>query len=200
MRFGICHCGCGTPAPLAIRTRPEHGYIKGRPVWFAHGHGRRLPDGKAEDGPNPSGLCMCGYETPCWVWNGARGPGGYGISGGGHSADSGYRTAVAHRKMYEQEVGPIPDGYVIDHICHDPATCKLGNACPHRGCVNPTHLRPVTRTANARRNGNTILNEEKVAEIRRLLAAGEMKRKDIAEKFGVSGAAITFIATRRTWR
>ena len=189
-------CGCGRKTSIATRNHKKLGFVKGQPIRFIHGHAH-LPHGLHEKHYTVTDL---GYETPCWVWNGARGPGGYGISGGGHSADSGYRTAVAHRKMYEQEVGPIPDGYVIDHICHDPATCKLGNACPHRGCVNPTHLRPVTRTANARRNGNTILNEEKVAEIRRLLAAGEMKRKDIAEKFGVSGAAITFIATRRTWR
>ena len=45
----------------------------------------------------------------------------------------------AHRVMYENMVGEIPEGLVIDHLCRTPS------------CINPTHLEPVTRGENVRR-------------------------------------------------
>lgn len=48
----------------------------------------------------------------------------------------------AHRIVAALLWGPIPPGFEVDHLCHhaDP-TCRLGNRCPHRSCVNPLHLR-----------------------------------------------------------
>lgn len=45
----------------------------------------------------------------------------------------------AHRWIYEQLVGPIPDGYEVDHVC------KVGM------CVNPDHLEAVPPVENQRR-------------------------------------------------
>lgn len=72
-------------------------------------------------------------NTGCWLWV------------GGHSAD-GYarvwsgdrREQLGHRVSYIAFVGPIPDGHEIDH------------ACRQRSCVNPKHLRAVTRSENVR--------------------------------------------------
>lgn len=70
----------------------------------------------------------------CWEWTAAR-VRKYGM----------FRVVVngkkvmrkAHRLAFELASGPIPEGVVIDHICH------------HEACVNPTHLRPVTVKQNA---------------------------------------------------
>lgn len=47
------------------------------------------------------------------------------------------KNLKAHRVAYELKYGAIPDGLVIDHICRN------------RSCVNPEHLRPVTKKQNS---------------------------------------------------
>jgi hypothetical protein len=70
----------------------------------------------------------------CWIWQGASHSAGYGML---WSEDR--KQVYAHRFFYEQHVGPIPDGLVIDHLCRVPA------------CVNPAHLEPVTHLENCQR-------------------------------------------------
>jgi hypothetical protein len=79
----------------------------------------------------------------CWIWTGAlrNGYGAFWVEG---------RTIGAHRWAYEHTVGPIPDGLTLDHTCHKRG-CTPGKSCPHRACVNPSHLEPVTTGENTRR-------------------------------------------------
>lgn len=89
------------------------------------------------------------YEhATCLPWPFAIGPDGYGR----FWCDG--RTRQAHRLVYEQTIGPVPDGMKLDHLCHThDAHCYWPN-CSHRACVNPLHLEPVTdheNTVRARR-------------------------------------------------
>lgn len=62
------------------------------------------------------------------------------------------RNPVAHVAMWEFMVGPIPDGKVLDHICHNAdLTCPGGVTCLHRRCVNPGHLELTTPGENVLR-------------------------------------------------
>lgn len=83
----------------------------------------------------------------CWVWTAATDTTGYGrfnIGGG--------TIRPAHVVAYTLTVGPIPDGYDLDHQCHNADTsCAGGSSCPHRRCVNPAHLEPATRAVNLKR-------------------------------------------------
>ncbi len=66
----------------------------------------------------------------CWLWTSKLNNVGYGTM----KIFGGY--ALAHRLSYELFVGSIPEGLVIDHLCHN------------RACVNYEHLEPVTSREN----------------------------------------------------
>jgi hypothetical protein len=66
----------------------------------------------------------------CWEWTAAKTGAGYG------NFYDGSRLIVAHRYAYISLVGPIPAGMVLDHLCRNPS------------CVNPDHLRVLTRREN----------------------------------------------------
>lgn len=76
-------------------------------------------------------------DSGCWRWTAFLDKAGYGRirSDGGRAGESLY----AHRVSYELHIGKIPDGLVLDHLCHN------------RWCVNPAHLEPVSQGENVRR-------------------------------------------------
>ena len=69
-------------------------------------------------------------DSGCIEWLGARNTKGYGLI-----VDQG-KTSRAHRVAYEVHTGTIPEGMMIDHVCHNPP------------CINPQHLRAVTQKQN----------------------------------------------------
>ncbi|MBN9210756.1 MAG: hypothetical protein BGO45_10805 [Microbacterium sp. 71-36] len=71
-------------------------------------------------------------KADCWEWTGSLRT-GYGL----FRLDG--RNVQTHRWAYEEQVGPIPDGFQIDHLCRNTR------------CVNPDHLEPVTQAENIRR-------------------------------------------------
>lgn len=83
-----------------------------------------------KNGPIPEPTPWLGE---CWVWTGAKFRNGYGaFKADGH-------TVRAHRWLYEQTYGPIPNGFVPDHLCRV------------RNCVRQSHLEIVTYQENTRR-------------------------------------------------
>jgi hypothetical protein len=79
----------------------------------------------------------------CWPWTAAtnaspnaRG-GPYGKLGDQHPSR---KTVLAHRVVYAEAVGPIPDGFQVDHLC--------GFSL----CCNPAHLEAVPPSENNARS------------------------------------------------
>lgn len=69
----------------------------------------------------------------CWEWLSAKTTKGYGMFWFGG------KSLLAHRVAYELEVGTIPDGFELDHSCHN------------HSCVNPAHLSPMDPRQNRKR-------------------------------------------------
>ncbi len=88
----------------------------------------------------------------CWLWTGSRGctlRGDYGkISYEG-------RTTTAHRAAYLIEVGPIPDGWDVDHLCRN------------RLCVRPGHLEAVPHRVNVQRGYDHLIESGEWEAMRR---------------------------------
>lgn len=102
-----------------------------------------------------------------------------------------------HRRVYEREVGPIPAGMELDHLCLN------------RRCVNVLHLEAVSASVNRQRivqRGNhnkALLTDEQVAEIRsRYVRSGHRtsNRHQLADEFGVDHHVIKKIVIGVTYR
>lgn len=73
-----------------------------------------------------------------------------------------YKVIYAHRYVYEQLIGPIPEGMTIDHVCHTMECPTPGKLCPHRRCCNPMHLQLATGKENTLRSqGPAAMNSIK---------------------------------------
>lgn len=134
--YGACHCGCGGKTKISYCTASKPGWVKGEPRLFIRFHRRRKSlEARFWDSV---------VKSPgCWLWK------GYVWNGYGRLAEGGKDgpPVSAHRLSYQINVGPIPAGMDIHHLCG----VKL--------CVNPEHLHPCDiadhrRLDNERNGGN----------------------------------------------
>lgn len=136
----------------------------------------------------------------CWPWMGYRNPNGYGNLSRKRVQPA---PIIASRYVLYLLIGKMPENDAL-HSCDNPP------------CCNPRHLRDGTTRENihdAINRGRFVppprlvgaahpmskLNAQKVAAIRRQLAAGERHRV-IAQRFKVGRTTITAISSGRLWR
>ena len=115
----------------------------------------------------------------CMTWMGTTLPTGYGQLTGPDG-----QVLYAHRVGYALIHGPIPDGMVVRHLCHNPS------------CVRPSHLEIGTQSDNANDKvaaGRTRVidpaNDHEVSAIRHLIASGRWSQGDAARLILGDGAA-----------
>jgi len=89
-------------------------------------------------------------ENGCWWYPAVVNSKGYAATRIGWPVTKGEKI---HRLSWIYYKGDIPEGMVIDHLCHNPETCEGGNTCEHRRCVNPDHLQLVSAEVN---NAKTV--------------------------------------------
>lgn len=69
-------------------------------------------------------------QSECWLWAGAVNRHGY------PQRKWDGKTHMIHRVVYENEVGEIPEGLTLDHLCRVTT------------CINPSHMEAVTLRQN----------------------------------------------------
>ena len=110
---------------------------------------------------------------------------------------------MAHRKVWHDTFGPIPEGLCVMHLCDNTR------------CMNPHHLVVGSLAANnydmwrkgrhnpgrlvGADNPNARLTATDVRAIRRLYACGGHTHATLARQFGVGAAQIGNILAGRSW-
>lgn len=128
-----------------------------------------------------------GGPNECWPWK-------FGLYPYGQ-----LNHEPAHRVSWRLHYGPIPEGQVVRHRCHNKA------------CVNPRHLRAGTQKQNihdttqikrhawGERHGRRKLTAKSVLAIRRLASKGTDVHT-LADRFGVQRVQIARIVRRERWK
>lgn len=133
-------------------------------------------------------------QEGCWGWKSFIDSTGSGVLSSKKNRLSAYRASwIIH-------CGPIPEGLLVLHKCHN------------RICTNPEHLYLGTNKDNTRdmmlagrgnfnqqNSKNAKLNKEKVTLIKSLISQGISLTK-IARQFLVSRGTIQDIVRKKTWR
>jgi hypothetical protein len=85
------------------------------------------------------------------------------------------------------DMGERPEGKTIDRI-------------DHTGNYEPSNCKWSTRKEQARNTYDTILDEDKVRIIKKLIRENNLTQKEIGNKFGVSLYTISKIKLGKIWR
>ena len=128
---------CGRPHRARSLCKAHYSEYHSRGIPMPPATNQRTPEGRFErfiDRTHPDGH---------WLWTGALSS-GYGVMG------NGYRMMYVHRWSYEHFVGPVPDGLIVGHECHDLDLTCMGGECIHRRCARPEHLKPMAHADNIR--------------------------------------------------
>lgn len=134
-----------------------------------------------------------------WMWTGAR----MGLKGEYGQTTLDRKRTGAHRAMWTVLRGPIPEGLDILHQC--------GRTL----CINPDHVRPGTHRQNlaealearlgkhwapkGEQHTHHKLTDGQVKDIRTRHANGVFQRV-LAEEYGVSQPAISYIVSNKRWK
>ncbi len=160
----VCACGCGEET-----SGPERRWVLGHHTRVRYNSPKWLKEDR-------------GYRTPCWIWQRAKNPNGYGLT-----KRPNRRRGMAHKLIWEEQHGLVPPGHQLHHRCEQ------------TDCVNPAHLVVLTALENNRRKSNVRLTMGKAREIRALRAKGTTQAS-LARQYDVHLQTIKSVLRETTWR
>jgi hypothetical protein len=132
-------------------------------------------------------------NTGCWLWLMRCDKKGYGVAFFGENRGG----QLAHRVIYREFVGPIPDGMFLCHKCDTPC------------CVNPAHMFIGDNTDNVQdmaRKGRKAqpdfeikVTPDIVRELR-AEADGGTNLHELSRRFSIPRTTVRQIVRRRSWK
>jgi hypothetical protein len=138
----------------------------------------------------------------CHIWQGAKvgsGPVKYGKFCSKTTPPK--VILLAHRWIFEQTHGSIPDGMFVLHKCDNPSCVRIDHLFLGTPKQNTEDMLSKKRhfARNGELSGQAKLSDKKVALIRRLAFDGE-DRESLAKRFGVCLTTIRSAILGLTWR
>lgn len=203
----LCECGCGNPAPISTKTRPERGQVKGQPVRFIRGHHNRVRSEETKRRISEAGKGRVpSAETRAKIAEANQGR--------KHTSEA--RELIRQGKQGSRNPQWRGDDATSDSL-HDwlRQNYPLKDVCEECGAEGLTHLSyqhhpdPYTRnrddyrelcpTCHGRfdRKGKKLTMKD-AEEIRRERANGVLLRI-LAERYGVAECTVSAIALNRLW-
>lgn len=130
----------------------------------------------------------------CWEWTASCAGKGYGQM----KLPKQRRQEYSHRLAYLIYVGQIPPKTDVCHTCDNPKCCNPKHL--FLGTSHDNHVDMVNKDRHlpGERNGNSVLSDGEVRQIRSCLKAGIVQTK-IAAMFNVSQITISRINTGARW-
>lgn len=131
----------------------------------------------------------------CLVWVGARRQGhrDYGRFTWQGKARS------AHRWIYEQVRGPLPDDLDVMHKCDNPPCVKLSHLTVGTRTENVADAKAKGHILAGERHPNAKLTRGMATEMRRMYASGNFTQRDLATFFGVGVSTVSAIVNGRSY-
>jgi hypothetical protein len=152
-----------------------------------------------------------GKDQECWPWLGAKQAtrglfyGVYGWEG---------KPQRTHRIAYMLKKGPIPEGLVVRHTCHNPICCNPAHLETGTQAQNVEDAVRAGRIAAGERSGRrkhpeafpigddcrrSKLNKRKVLAIHRSYWTGRQHSGQLARQYGIAQAQLTRILSFESW-
>lgn len=107
---------------------------------------------------------------------------------------------LVHRLVLEAFDRPGRDGEVCCHANGDPSDNRIENLRWDSQSANWHDAKAHGTASVGMRQGNALLNPEKVTKIRQLYSTGQYSHAQLGEHFGVSGATVSAVARGRSWK
>jgi len=132
-------------------------------------------------------------EDECWNWL-DRLSNGYGQMRFNNKAYG------AHRFVYEEVYGMIPEGLFICHKCNNPSCCNPNHLYAGTQKDNQKQMVNEGRSAKGEMQSLSKLTTRDILKIRSLYSTNEKNQIELGKIFGVDNATISDITRRKTWK